>query len=1485
MPKSHAFSREHSAASESKIAEMKLSQLQPRDFWAFDEKDSDYMEDREAETDESDASAVSTSNEVEEQQPDFEDTLRHSTRMPTSTRQADKQEGGSYYTADHIRDEKRGRVLVVWSGKDAKTGLPYEPSWVRRQDCTEQLLRDWDERKGVAKVRRRCAGQYQRTDSQASYQDNLSQSPSAKHALTPALLFKKRRPLRASSAILRGVSSSTVPGRDILGFPSDDDSAGDSGRVRKKQKRSTNPSSFEPSLSSYASALSYLQATLRGPSNSARPPSQGLSTSPASANRSRSGLRKFRLRQQKSKSKSVAQTTSPLSTSLEELVSPGRNQTAFGESIIGTFECVKLPPVPFDHHLPIITEESLRYGKPQIGRRLNWANIPLFPSSSSEPESESESGSHSRVPVHLLQPTEKLSFPTDTKYQFPPGTQSTSLVSDSELASAPAAGQFEIIGDTAPETVTGRLHPDQPVVDLSDEDSEPAREASSLDAHSEVNPIIDPLSQSQSLSKHSVTYKTTISDSDPQISDVSVRTLLKPIGEDSQSTKDSAHSQPALGLAVGEIEVPATASQYRGQSPDLSQAEPETFSFVEDSQTCNQGALQDSAPEELSRRVHFSEAVSSPVPDSQSNESAPEHIPEASARPFALVEEETLHRVEGWLSAQVPYAKMETGNIEGKHINNFDLDSFPQPSHLDTQVLNVNSNVSLNTTENSAPAVESILQGSSQEMQDVEASRAVSAEPQMAFAPTTSPHSASKAMTESLASGVARLPDNNVTDGSITLDNYRLGPAEYAVPVGLRDFQRQMYEQVLILHSSEILRFCDFGSSSKTFRDRLAQDMLKVLNRTLLAATHPYLLVPTLMPRNLSDKDESRYIVHSGEKFRILDNIITVFKETGLKLGIVAREGHTMDTVSNFLGGKRIKYARRDGAVESDAEIEEEDVNSEYEAFAKVTVIIVPSTATDKSSKKKKFSLPKVDLVVALDASFIGSESQVRQLRGVASEGDIPTVPVLRLVSVNTSEHALLGAAATLGLHESVVDTAVLSSIITAVTLLRAQAGKLPDAVVKEIDAMPEKLPGWLAGGCTTLFPVSLIASSTDNSFPADIPSTMFSVREFTPAEVDEALSALTEGSMVSELLNVLDAENQKSLNLAIETALRHILKCTRQSDGVAGGSVTLQLQQSPVKRTIAPSLLEKNGSIFSEEDLFHDHSEGSDVVMHDGDSDYHSEADLDALTIDEKEEMIKKLSEEKLSTELALQSKESELAHYKEHHSKLLIKYENADNMMNQLIATNEELEARVKTGERRIERSEAEKARLREMIAEVKVKLQIAEQTLLVGSADVIELQQLRTKVAQLEDENKKLSDKLHNRTTETEYMRAEYQKASTAAAEAALELKAVHEANEELKRKVNGEIVRLKEMQWDSERAQKDDMIKELNLRIENLENSVKRLQLDRQGTRGRYGVRSSSVPRRGLSPATRSRASSPATTGNATPTSAPASAHPLQNVLGA
>ncbi|KAK9240097.1 class II histone deacetylase complex subunits 2 and 3-domain-containing protein [Lipomyces kononenkoae] len=1368
------------------------------------------------------------------QHPDSEYTLRHSARMPTSTlEEADKPEDISYYTADHIKDEKKGRVLVVWSGIDATTGLPYEPSWVRRQDCTEELLTEWDESK---KGRR-----HRPTQSLSSYHDKLSESSSAKTFSTPALLFKKQRPLRAPTSILRSSSSPGIKERDIFDFPSDEDSPEERARVRKKQRRSANSPAFEPSLSEYESALSQLQATFDSPSARARHQSQRFSASPASTYRSLSGSGKARHKQQISKSV-------PLATArLPSLESPQRNQTAFGESIIGTFESVKLSLVPIDPHLPIITKDSLRHDKPQTGRRSNGNKL-FWSSSTSLSESASLPGSHSPSSVFRYHSTEQLSSPSDVKKEYSPEAPFSPRVSAS-------------------------------VIDISDEHTEPAREsqsqASDLEKHSEANPSIDPLSQSQSL----FSYKTTISDSDPQISDVSVRTLLKPISDDSPSTKDLKDSVPSQ-ISPDLIEVPATASQERAPLSESSPAELDTSAFVEDSQYSNQNGPEASARQELSLPERYSKEspVNSPVPDSQANESAPVCV----AGPFTLVEEDTLDRVEGWLSSTpFPSAKTEAGDQE--NMDHLELDSFPRPAHLDTQVLNASSNVSLNTTEPSAPAKESILQESSPVMQDVEVATTAASPEQKETPASTSPHSASKAMTEGLASGVARLPDNNVTDGSITLDKYRLGPAEYAVPVGLRDFQRQMYEQVLILHSSEILRFCDFGSSSKAFRDRLAPDMLKVLNRTLLAATHPYLLVPTLMPRNLSDKDESRYIVHSSEKFRILDNIITVFKENGLKLGIVAREGHTMDTVSNFLGGRRIKYARRDGTSESEAATDEENVNSDHEAFAKVTVVIVPSTATDNYAKKKKFSLPKVDLVVALDASFIGSELQVRQLRGVTNEGDIPDVPVLRLVSVNTSEHALLSAAATLGLHDSVIDTEVLSSIITAVTLLRAQAGKLPDSVVKEIDAMPAKLPAWLAGGCATVFPVSLIAPSADRSFSSNIPSTMFLVRAFTPADVDDALSSLSGESIVSELLDVLDAENQTSLTLTIETALRHILKCARAADDIDGGSVVRQSQQPSAKMTIVPSLLEQDGSSYPHQDFSHDHLEGSDVVMHNDEDDFHSEADLDALTINEKEEMIRQLREQKLSTQLALRSKESELAHYKEHHSNLLIRYENADKMMNQLIANNEELEARVKTAERRIERGEAEKSRLREQIADIKVKLQTAEQTLLDGTADMRELQQLRSKVTELEDENKKLSDKLHNRNTETEYMRAEYQKASIAAAEAALDLKAVQEANEELRRKVNGDMVRLKRMQWDSEREQKDQMIKELNLRIENLESSVKRLQLDRQGTRGRYGVRSSSVPRRGLSPATRSRASSPATTGTVTPTSAPASSHPLQYVF--
>nr|ODN82515.1 hypothetical protein L203_05322 [Cryptococcus depauperatus CBS 7841] len=55
------------------------------------------------------------------------------------------------YDALDILDERgpkvKGEYLVKWSGVDQLTGLPWEPSWVAKNGCTDELIKDWKEKK------------------------------------------------------------------------------------------------------------------------------------------------------------------------------------------------------------------------------------------------------------------------------------------------------------------------------------------------------------------------------------------------------------------------------------------------------------------------------------------------------------------------------------------------------------------------------------------------------------------------------------------------------------------------------------------------------------------------------------------------------------------------------------------------------------------------------------------------------------------------------------------------------------------------------------------------------------------------------------------------------------------------------------------------------------------------------------------------------------------------------------------------------------------------------------------------------------------------------------------------------------------------------------------------------------------------------------------------------------------------------------------
>ena len=59
-----------------------------------------------------------------------------------------------------ILAESRNKYQVQWAGIDPETGEPWKPDWIGKEDCTDELIREWKQvkaRKTEAKKRARAS--------------------------------------------------------------------------------------------------------------------------------------------------------------------------------------------------------------------------------------------------------------------------------------------------------------------------------------------------------------------------------------------------------------------------------------------------------------------------------------------------------------------------------------------------------------------------------------------------------------------------------------------------------------------------------------------------------------------------------------------------------------------------------------------------------------------------------------------------------------------------------------------------------------------------------------------------------------------------------------------------------------------------------------------------------------------------------------------------------------------------------------------------------------------------------------------------------------------------------------------------------------------------------------------------------------------------------------------------------------------------------
>lgn len=203
---------------------------------------------------------------------------------------------------------------------------------------------------------------------------------------------------------------------------------------------------------------------------------------------------------------------------------------------------------------------------------------------------------------------------------------------------------------------------------------------------------------------------------------------------------------------------------------------------------------------------------------------------------------------------------------------------------------------------------------------------------------------------------------------------------DYWLAVPMSEYQKELTDQVVSLHYSDILKYFETDDN-----DRVLLDSLEVLYlNSQLVATHPYLLINHYLPKNLTSKDIPYNLCETSGKFQVLKDVITLIEGTSLNVGIVARSGKLLDLVEALLLGSKTTIKRHHGNyIKDPAKNKNKDL----------TTHLIPSDV-DVDIKEK------FDLIFSLD---ITPKNEF-----LLSLKKTPTSPILRFVSANSIDHVAL---------------------------------------------------------------------------------------------------------------------------------------------------------------------------------------------------------------------------------------------------------------------------------------------------------------------------------------------------------------------------------------------------------------------------------------------------------------------------------------------
>lgn len=667
---------------------------------------------------------------------------------------------------------------------------------------------------------------------------------------------------------------------------------------------------------------------------------------------------------------------------------------------------------------------------------------------------------------------------------------------------------------------------------------------------------------------------------------------------------------------------------------------------------------------------------------------------------------------------------------------------------------------------------------------------------------------------------------------------------DYCLPVSMTEFQRQLNDEVVSLHYSDILKFYEKDGDTAD-NQVLASSLQALYTNSQLVGTHPYLLVDHYLPPNLLLKDIPNRLSKASGKFTALVNIIELVRNKKMEIALISRPGKSFDLIEALLLGKMINYKRHSGSYLR-------ATNKSNKKYS--TVHLIPSSQLDSTYNGNE----RFDLIIALDQTFNPSDPHIASIRSqsrttsIDINGTAPSLaPIIRLLPYYSAEHVALK------FQKYAHDTlAFLRHVIAPIAILRGRVGTIPADLRPYYAQGLHFLEPWL-GDMRSPWPLPL-APDIEVFSAEDVEKSLLSeVVVKTKQESNTPDGTNDNGSSKN---GSASSENHKSTEVETKSEDDEYYRAKR----IKREKFSPEPFEAKPKRPVSTY----NRALEDRQVLTHKILRRLEIALKD------------------------------------LEFKDTEIMSLRSDASFKQATHEETVDEMSGFVNQISALKEKIRISERKAERHDTEMKRMREQIEKQTKELEEVHNLLLAKKAqdskeedkpeedagktiNFANVETQRVKIAELEEELKKCKDNIETRTKENDYMRVEYQKASSSATELAEEVQAIKTQNALLTAKLASDVGTMKQRYFDEERKAKDAHITVLSAKLVNVEEHLKRVLENekQQNMRSRYGMRSSSsAPRRTKSPSVASsRRSSPSDReGNMGSGNGSSGPHPLQNM---